>query len=88
MEDTEIDMEEGGVQNSVARYWDEILKIKTAMGQMQFPTLGQVMIAVLSLLNNEMLTVRERFLLSEKCIQRVIKSLNADTLTLLLQCKL
>ena len=46
MEDTEIDMEEGGVQKYVDRYWGEIMKIKTGMKQMRFPSLAQVMIAV------------------------------------------
>ena len=33
MEDTEIGMEEDGVQKSVDRYWGEIMKIKTAVEQ-------------------------------------------------------
>jgi len=33
IEATEIGMEEGGVSKSVDRYWGEIMKIKTLMGQ-------------------------------------------------------
>jgi len=49
MEDTEVGMEEGGVQKYVDRYWGEITKLKTALGQMRFPALAQIMIAVLRL---------------------------------------
>ena len=45
MEDTEIDMEEGGVQKSVDRYWGEIMNIKTTMGQVRFTALAPVMVA-------------------------------------------
>jgi len=49
MEVTEIGVEEGAVQKSVDRYWGEFMKINTAIGQMRFPELAQVMVAVLSL---------------------------------------
>ena len=49
MEDTEIGMEEDGVEKSADCYWGEIMKIKMAKGQMWFPTLAQLMVSVLSL---------------------------------------
>ena len=42
-------MEVGGVQKYVDRYWGEIRKIKTAIGQMRLPALVRIMADVLSL---------------------------------------
>ena len=37
MEDAEVGMKEDGVQKYIDRYWNEIVKIKTGMGQRRFP---------------------------------------------------
>ena len=82
MEDTEVVME-GGVQKYVDRYWGEVMKVTTVTGQMWFHILVHVMVAVFSLPYTN--TGCERaFSLFGTCTQ----SINAYTLTALLQCKL
>ena len=52
MANTEVDMEEGGVQKYVDCYWGEIEKTKKTTGQVPFPALVQVTVAVLGLPRN------------------------------------
>ena len=33
MDDTEVGLEENGVRKSVDRFWDEVMTMKTAMGE-------------------------------------------------------
>ena len=49
MDDEEVSLEEGGVRKPVDRYWAEMMGPRTAMGELHFHTLTQVMVAVLSL---------------------------------------
>jgi len=79
MDDTEIGMEEAGVQKSVHRYWGEIMKIKTAMGQMRFPTLVQVMVADVILPHNNVDCDRA-FYVVHKVYTEGRQSCNTDTL--------
>jgi len=80
-------MEEDSVHKYVDRYWVENMKIKTAMGQVRFTTLVQVMVAVLSLSYNNIDYERAFsivLIVHTECRQ----TLNTNTLTALLQCKL
>ena len=51
MKNTENGMDRGGVKIYVVHYWGKIMKIKTAMAQMRFYALAQVMVAVFRLLH-------------------------------------
>ena len=68
MTDTKIGIEEDGIQKSVHPYWGEITKIKTATGQMGFPSLAHVIVAILSLPHSNA-DCESAF--SGKCIQSI-----------------
>ena len=87
MDDTEVGLEESGVQKSVDRFWGKVMTMKTAMGETRFPTLTQVMVAVLSLPHSNA-DCERAFSVVRKIHTECRQSLGADTLTALLQCKM
>ena len=87
MKNTEIAMEESGVQLYAGRYWGETMKIKTAMGQMLFLAFAQVTVAVFSLSRSNVDCDRA-FSVVQKVHTECRQSLNANMFTALLQCKL
>ncbi len=64
------------------RYW-----VTTAMGEPRFPTLAKVMVAVLSLPHSNADCERS-FSVVRKVHTECRQSMNSDTLTALLQCKM
>ena len=58
MGDNDITMIEGRVQKYVDRYWDAIMKLNRAIGQMHFTTLAQLTVNVLNLPHSKVNCVR------------------------------
>ena len=83
MDDNEVSTEEGRVD----RYWVGVMKLTTAMGEPRFPTLTKVMVAVLSLPHSNADCERS-FSVVRKVHTECRQSMNSDTLTALLQCKM
>ena len=87
MGDDEVSWKEGGVRKPVDRYWAEVMGLRTAMGELRFRALTQVMVAVLSLPHSNADCERS-FSVVRKVHTECRQSMATDTLTALLQCKM
>ena len=69
------------------RHWAGVMKVTTVMGEPRFPTLTKVMVAVLSLPHSNA-DCERAFSVVRKIHTECYQSMNSDTLTALLQCKM
>ncbi|KAK2190880.1 hypothetical protein NP493_65g01019 [Ridgeia piscesae] len=87
MEDASISFKVDGRPQRLDAIWGGVLSQKTALGVTRFPTLGQVMTALLSLPHSNA-NCERAFSMVRNVHTECRKSLCADTITAFLQCKI
>lgn len=87
MEDDTISFELDGQPRRLDAVWGDVIAMKTPLGVLRFAYLGRVMAAVLSLPHSNA-DCERAFSMVRKVHTECRKSLNADTITAFLQCKI